>query len=210
MLSTTIVLNGESTDRFLDLFTALLDEFQPQTPFEESLIENMAVVRWRQMRIWGMEKASMEYEMHRLGAMSHLAALDPSEQAATRAAIAFRNLSDDSRSLELIHRYESRYDRQYYRAHRRFLEVRDRRTPPPTPAPVPPPPVDPEKVDISKGTQQVAANTQPTSNSTCGYQPRLPNRQPRRPAFRGRRINVRNPYPRNPHSRIKSHAGGQS
>jgi hypothetical protein len=73
----------------------------------------MAVARWRQMRIWGIEKASMEHEMHRLGAMSNLSALDPSEQAATRAAIAFRTLSDDSRSLELINRYESRYDRPY-------------------------------------------------------------------------------------------------
>jgi hypothetical protein len=32
MLSTTIVLKGESTGRFLDLLTALLEEFQPQTP----------------------------------------------------------------------------------------------------------------------------------------------------------------------------------
>ena len=137
MLATTIVLNGESTDRFLGLLTTLLEEFQPQTPFEESLIEIMAVARWRQMRIWGMEKASMEYEMHRQSEMSNSAALDPAEHAATRAAIAFRTLSDDSRSLELINRYESRYDRQYLRAHRRFLDVQDRRTPPSVQPPEP-------------------------------------------------------------------------
>src|SRR5580698_9584327 len=101
MLSATVVLKGESQDRFCALLAALTEEFQPRTPFEQSLIENMAVARWRQMRIWGMEKA------------------------ATRAALAFRSLSDDSRSLELINRYESRYDRQYLRAHRRFIEVRD-------------------------------------------------------------------------------------
>jgi hypothetical protein len=158
MLSTTVVLNGESTDRFLNLLTALLDEFQPQTPFEQSLIENMAVSRWRQMRIWGMEKASMEHEMRRQTETSNSTApgADDSERAATRAAIAFRALSDDSRSLELINRYESRYDRQYLRAHRRFLEVRDRRTPPPAPAPVAPP--APGKVDSSKGTPDVPAN----------------------------------------------------
>jgi hypothetical protein len=122
MLSSTIVLKGESTDRFLWLLTSLLEEFQPQTPFEESLIENMAVARWRQMRIWGMEKASMDHEMRRQPAtLSNSADVDPSEQAATRA-------------------------------HRRFLEVRDRRTPPPPPAPVP------EKVDSSKGTPEVIAN----------------------------------------------------
>jgi hypothetical protein len=181
MLSSTIVLNGESTDRFLGLLADLFEEFQPQTPFEQSLIENMAVARWRQMRIWGMEKASMEHEMHRQSAPSNSAALDPSEQAATRAAIAFRTLSDDSRSLELINRYESRYDRQYLRAHRRFLEVHDRRTPPsdqtpppapacPPPAPVVPPgfpqvvpqvdatPSVPEKECIAKRTREVPAN----------------------------------------------------
>src|SRR5580658_3173544 len=47
MLSGTVVLKGESTDRFLSLLTALFEEFQPRSPFENSLIENMAVTRWR-------------------------------------------------------------------------------------------------------------------------------------------------------------------
>jgi hypothetical protein len=132
LLSGTIVLEGESTDRFLDLVAALHEEFQPQTPFEESLIENMAAARWRQMRIWGMEKAGMDHETRRQAAMSGSSASTSAsgEDNATRAALAFRALSDESRSLELIHRYDTRYERQYYRAHRRFLEVRDRRTPP--------------------------------------------------------------------------------
>jgi uncharacterized protein (TIGR03435 family) len=168
MLSSTIVLNGESTDRFLTLLAALLEEFQPQTHFEESLIENMAVARWRQMRIWGIEKAGMEQEMRRQEAISNLTGLDPSAEAATRAALAFRTLSDDSRSLELINRCESRYDRQYYRAHRRFVETRGRRTPPsvpgppPAPAPVTPaPPAIPQKVIIHERTPEVTANKPP-------------------------------------------------
>jgi hypothetical protein len=67
VLSTTIVLQG--TDRFLGLLAILFEEFQPQTPFEESLIENMAVTRWRQMRVWGMEKAGMEHDMRRQAGM---------------------------------------------------------------------------------------------------------------------------------------------
>jgi hypothetical protein len=189
MLSTTIVLNGESTDRFLGLLATLFEEFQPQTPFEESLIENMAVARWRQMRIWGMEKAGMEHEMRRQAEMSNSTGLDASEHAATRASIAFRTLSDDSRSLELINRYDSRYDRQYYRAHRRFVETRDRRAPPaplpPQPVPACPPPASPqadpeivvsplkpkpsvpEKVVISKRTRQVAANKTAQAQVRC-------------------------------------------
>jgi hypothetical protein len=126
MLSGTIVLEGESKDRFRALLAALHEELQPRTPIETSLVENMAVARWRQMRIWGMEKAGMEHEMRRQAEASQ-----STEDTATRSALAFRTLCDDSRSLELINRYESRYDRQYLRAHRRLLELRDRRTPPP-------------------------------------------------------------------------------
>jgi len=129
MLSGTIVLQGESSDRFDKLVATLYEEFQPQTPFEESLIDNMAVARWRQMRIWGMEKAGMDYEVRRQAEMSDSIT---AEDNATRASLAFRTLSDDSRSLELIERYDSSYERQYYRAHRRFLEVRDRRNSPPS------------------------------------------------------------------------------
>jgi hypothetical protein len=128
LLSGTVVLEGESTDRFLQLVAALHEEFEPQTPFEESLIENMAAARWRQMRIWGLEKAGMDHETRRQAGMPCSSA--STEDSATRAALAFRALSDESRSLELIHRYDTRYERQYYRAHRRFLEVRDRRMPP--------------------------------------------------------------------------------
>jgi hypothetical protein len=182
MLSSTVVLKGESTDRFLGLLTDLFEEFQPQTPFEESLIQNMAVSRWRQMRIWGMEKASMDHEMRRQSEISNSAELNPPEQAATRAAIAFRTLSDDSRSLELINRYEARYDRQYLRAHRRFLEIRDRRTPPVPDAPVtplPPPsvvqpiavqPAAPEEVTNAERTRETTENKapQPGNLGHCG------------------------------------------
>src|SRR5580658_6344985 len=81
MLSATIVLKGESQDRFCALLAALIEEFQPRTPFEESLIQNMAVARWRQMRIWGMEKAAMDHEMRRQPEISNSIGLDPPEQA---------------------------------------------------------------------------------------------------------------------------------
>jgi hypothetical protein len=177
MLSGTLVLKCESTDRFENLVATLFEEFQPQTPFEESLIEDMAVARWRRMRIRGMEKAGMDYEMRRQSDMSHPIA---QEDSATRASFALRTLSDESGSLELMNRYDSRYQREYLRAHRRFEEVRDRRTPPPpqtkgpglipTPGvaktdrlvgpPVVPPaePPAPEESVVSKGTPEAIEN----------------------------------------------------
>jgi hypothetical protein len=140
LLSATILLKCESEERFNALLADLHAELQPQTAVETTLVENMAVARWHQMRIWGMEKALMEHEMR-----THAEPRDSQEDAgddiigednATRCALAFRTLSDDSRTLELINRYESRYDRQYLRAHRRFMELVDRRTPPPVHSPV--------------------------------------------------------------------------
>jgi hypothetical protein len=156
MFSATIVLEGESTDNFYQLVANLFDEFQPQTPFEESLIENMALARWRHVRICGLEKAGMDYEIRRQAEMSASIA---AENNVTRAAIAFRALSDDSRSLDLIKRYDSSFERQYYRAHRCFLEVRDSRTPP-------------GECVISERTPEVVANKPSPSGGTCGYQPR--------------------------------------
>jgi hypothetical protein len=153
MLSDTVVLKCESTDRFLSLVATLFEEFQPQTPFEESLIEDMAVARWRRMRIRGMETAGMDYEMRKQSDTAHPIAPEIEHaDNATRAWLAFRTVSDDSRALDLINRYDARYQREYLRAHRRFVEVRDRRTPPALqPAPI-------EESETSKGTPEVIAN----------------------------------------------------
>ena len=149
LLAGTVVLEGESVERFHALLDNLLAELQPQTTVETTLVENMAVARWRQMRIWGIEKANMEHQM-RVRAETGCASED--EDNATRCALAFRTLGDDSCSLELINRYESRYDRQYLRAHRRFLELVDRRTPPPPPHKPPVP--EPRNTISAKQTRQ--------------------------------------------------------
>ena len=94
-----------------DLLHDLENEFQPQTPFEQSLIEAMAVARYRQWRIWAMEKASLDHEMR---TQAGLRQSPVRMEGATPAALAFKSLSDNSRSLDLINRYEARYERQYF------------------------------------------------------------------------------------------------
>jgi len=209
MLSGTIVLQGESTDRFLSLVAALHEEFQPQTPFEQSLIDNMAVARWRQMRVWGLEKAGMEHEMRRQAGLSNSIS---TEDPATRASLAFRTLSDDSRSIELINRYDSRYERQYYRAHRRFLEVSDRRTPPqptqpestsgqgtfPAGGASPIQEAPPAESVISKGTPEVVANKAAQAQVRCAANTSKPRR------FRYRRANI-NIFPLSTDQRLEGH-----
>jgi hypothetical protein len=117
-LAETIVLKSELSDRFLEIIAELEDELQPETSIEYTLIQKMAAARWRQLRLWGMEKAAMEQQIRReteSGARG--------EDIPTRASMAFRSLGE-ARSLDLIIRYDSLCDRQYLRAHRRFMEMR--------------------------------------------------------------------------------------
>jgi len=81
-------------------------------------IETMAVARWRQMRLWAFEKSGLDHEIGKQeGDIT-------SEDAPTRAFLAFRGITDQSRSLELINRYETRCDRQYLRLLRHFRRLR--------------------------------------------------------------------------------------
>jgi hypothetical protein len=123
ILAANVIIKGENEATFLEHTAVLYDEFQPATPFEESLIDTMAVARWRQERIWNIERNTNNAQMDRETEQSPNLATD---SGAINAA-AFRSLGDQSRALDLILRYESRYDRQYLRAHKRFIEVRNAR-----------------------------------------------------------------------------------
>jgi hypothetical protein len=58
--------------------------------------------------VWSIERSSLKIEMDKR---------DPAENSpSTRAAMDFRTLSDESRSLDLLNRYETRYDRQIIRS----------------------------------------------------------------------------------------------
>jgi hypothetical protein len=117
VLSSVVLLEGESRERFAALVNALHTEYQPETSTELQYIQKAAVALWRQMRTWAVETAGITHEM-KLQAESVL-----HENAATRAMLAFRSLAGNSRHLELMSRYEHRFDREHYRA----LEALDRR-----------------------------------------------------------------------------------
>jgi hypothetical protein len=123
LLANTVVLEGESPNRFLDLLQVLKAEFGPETETERALVETMAVCRWRQMRLWGMEKAGLTQEIRKQSEQAGPAELDP----ATQTAMAFRALCDQTHAFEIMNRYETRFDRQYTRALERLTALRNRR-----------------------------------------------------------------------------------
>jgi hypothetical protein len=65
LLSSTVVLKGESVRRFNDLATALILQFQPRNSAETSLVQTMIAARWRLLRMWGIQSAGFQLEMAR-------------------------------------------------------------------------------------------------------------------------------------------------
>jgi hypothetical protein len=113
-----VILDGECAEGFQDLHDSIFNLLNPTGPLEISLAENMVMCRWRQMRIWAMEKSALNHEIRKQ------ALANRNEDKPTCAALAHRVLTDESRSLDNINRYETRFDRQFSRALVRFRELR--------------------------------------------------------------------------------------
>lgn len=121
-LAQSILLPGESRERFFELFSSLLSQFSPATPYEYALVDTMAVTRWRQQRAWTLETASLIHEQQ---CQSNADTTNPDQP--TRAMLAMKNLALPPRSLEALSRYEGRFDRQYHRAADRLFRIQAER-----------------------------------------------------------------------------------
>jgi hypothetical protein len=127
LLSEAVLIYGECEETFHTFNLEFTAALHPTNPIEEDLVNTMAVARWRRMRIWHLEKTTLEIQMEREHGKNPSANYPPD----ILESLAFTALSDNSRALDLINRYESRYDRQYHRA---FRSLRDlRKNPQPTP-----------------------------------------------------------------------------
>ena len=152
LLADSMVLHGESDARFCALLNTLESELQPEPGIESIQTEVMAVAHWRRMRLWSLEKALYLQETLKRqdaqagngvgngGAVNQNALnhdvvnhdvvndADDGETPITHLAHSFRSLADQSRALDLLNRYETRYGREYLRALGCFNNQRDRKT----------------------------------------------------------------------------------
>jgi hypothetical protein len=117
MLAKTIVLEGESEERYLELLADLTTQFKPRNRAETICIETMATSRWLEERVLCIQKFDFALAMARV----EPTIAGPPPQ---RASIAFRTLADTSRALDLVHRYTTSYSRQFSRAISLFLKLR--------------------------------------------------------------------------------------
>jgi hypothetical protein len=92
-----------------------MEEYQPATASQVSLVETMAVARWRQLRVWGVQKTALDRDM--------------SQQDPRVGPPAVRALNAMSSPSDHLLRYEIAFDRQFSRALGRLLELQSRRAP---------------------------------------------------------------------------------
>jgi cytochrome c biogenesis protein ResB len=105
---------NEDSAAFESLIARYEAHFDPQNPIQEDLVEEIAAARWRQRRIWNIQTAAVDHEMDRQepALKAEYAQIDQ----CTRIALAVKHLTDNSKLLSNLSRYESRHRRAYDRA----------------------------------------------------------------------------------------------
>src|SRR6266481_229372 len=122
-----ILLDCEDPGQFDEVLNKLLGIHEPATPAETDLVEEMVAARWRTRRMWTIETGLLNAEI--LTQLTKTDATDPN----IHLTMAFRSLTDDSRSLVLANRYEARLQRLYDRAYKTLRELQQARKSEPTP-----------------------------------------------------------------------------
>ena len=112
----SVCLKHENRDEFLLLHDTLVTKHAPLTFTEHLTVHEMAVLRWRLRRAWLMETV-----------MDEIDKTYESTGGTTRAALAFREPTGQSPSLQILLSYETRLKRQFNRCLARLANLRAQR-----------------------------------------------------------------------------------
>ena len=118
--SQQILLAGENHAEFHSLAARYYDQFQPADHLETELVDMMIAARWRQLRLWNIQRDTMDVASRREYNQAPGAAIP----ATVLISAGFKTECDNSRAMEVIARQESRYERQFMRAHKRLMDLR--------------------------------------------------------------------------------------
>jgi hypothetical protein len=131
IFTSPVVLRNENNAEFRKLEARFLEEWAPQGPTEETLVEQMIVSRWRLSRIWQVEAAGIDLQMDEDAPEMERKYGEFDESCRTAAAL--KNLVDNSKFLDLMQRYDRSLSRQFDRALSRLRELQRDRAPLPEP-----------------------------------------------------------------------------
>ena len=133
-----ILLSCEDADEFQALSDKYQQLYVPTSVVEVELVKDMISARWRIQRLWVIEATLLDGEMDNLPSGEFDGTPEP--DGAERMAQSFRRLTDGSRALSLISRYEARLHRIHDRAIRTLRELRESPVPAKDVEQAPPPP----------------------------------------------------------------------
>src|SRR5882724_428663 len=140
--SHTLILACEDPKDFERMVEKYDTMYKPVTLEEQDLVAEMCSARWRIRRATGIETALIDCEM--VTEEPKLKQKFATVDTGMVLSAAFRSLADESHSMDLLTRYESRLRRIHKQAHAMLLRLRQERqsepappAPPPVPAPAP-------------------------------------------------------------------------
>lgn len=128
-----LVLTNESRKQYEALRESWIAALKPQDCVELGIVEQAIAARWRLERVLSMECALLDWEMKKQ--QENVEVLFVNVDGDTRLALAFRTLADESRTLALLSRYESRHRRDCARAIETLQTLRSIRPEPATDSP---------------------------------------------------------------------------
>jgi hypothetical protein len=116
-----VVLENESRETFDTLMDQHVDRLRPVDGVEFGLIEEMVAAHWRMRRTWAIETRMLQNEVALQA--NPQPAPDPCDAEINRMVASFKNLAE-TRSMALMHRYETRLHVMYQRALHNLLLLR--------------------------------------------------------------------------------------
>ena len=118
MLAKSLLIRGESPERFRAMLATYYLHFKPLNAAENALVDILAAARWRQMRLTAVETEAINLEIDRQ------APADAVHNAPARAHLALRALAADSGYSNLMHRAITRADREFSLALEKLLRLK--------------------------------------------------------------------------------------
>jgi hypothetical protein len=146
-----LVLTNESQAQYDALEHEYIARFQPADGVEMDLVDDMVTARWRLRRIWTMQTAAFDLKMDQMEA--EIAEKFTSIDQPTRAVVAFSSMANNEKSLQLLLRYETTYNRMYNRAMKMLQDLQKDR-------------VQPSESETSENLRNDPKTPPPAENST--------------------------------------------
>ena len=163
----SVVLPGESEQRFHALLDSMLEAYAPSSDYEVSLVEKMAALNWQQDRLLSIDTVTLGVQMDVMAPA--LEAEVENLSTPTLIALAYRDLSDHSRVLPNLDRHASRIRRQFNQIRTELLALQKTRKTPDTDPLLARREPHPAPVDETVNTrlQNEPTSDQPSANQQC-------------------------------------------